>query len=441
MKALVFACYALFQLLLAVAIWVSYYTNDNFYCTCQKLQHGFPLAKTSGVLLSINLAGLITVACKSWRRFIYVSLHLSYFLHHMFAGFIMLFAVIHSIAHFINFHTLRVSSTLTGVGFTGIVLIVVLVAICLVALPILQRTLYHKFIYSHTTLFIVFYLFYTMHQTFCFIKTDRGKCSILPSWFIPTIPFSVFIYESIHKYLTPTSNIVFASIHNNVATIQFDKQSSTRAPAAAHRHYAGKLVWLCCPLISNFEWHPFSITAYDNGLCTLHIKNRGNWTNKLLNALTSRTNTDSLLSIRVQGPFINAPSTSTASPSLYVVTGIGATTFAHVFQEIASTNFHIVVVVKSIHEVSWLLPLLQRFKNVHLHVTNSLASDRLSEPHPYNVLVRSGRPNFDTIVQQIFLNTNAYPLSVYHSGCTSSFIALQQACSHYHSSLVHLTRV
>lgn len=50
----------------------------------------------------------------------------------------------------------------------------------------------------------------------------------------------------------------------------------------------GQFIYLNCPQIAHFEWHPFTISSMDNmnGQFTLHIKTAGDWTSELRKKLS-----------------------------------------------------------------------------------------------------------------------------------------------------------
>jgi respiratory burst oxidase len=48
------------------------------------------------------------------------------------------------------------------------------------------------------------------------------------------------------------------------------------------RYRSGQYIFLQCPTISPFEWHPFSITsAPGDDYISVHIQTRGDWTQEL----------------------------------------------------------------------------------------------------------------------------------------------------------------
>lgn len=59
----------------------------------------------------------------------------------------------------------------------------------------------------------------------------------------------------------------------------------------------GQFVYLNCPQIATYEWHPFTISSMDNGKgeFTLHIKTGGDWTRKLRQQLEFRRSSMSFL--------------------------------------------------------------------------------------------------------------------------------------------------
>jgi len=65
-----------------------------------------------------------------------------------------------------------------------------------------------------------------------------------------------------------------------------------------HKRFArwlpGQFVYLNCPQISTYEWHPFTISSMDNSSrqFTLHIKTAGDWTRKLRQELACSRNSN-----------------------------------------------------------------------------------------------------------------------------------------------------
>lgn len=61
----------------------------------------------------------------------------------------------------------------------------------------------------------------------------------------------------------------------NVLTLQMSKP-------ATFRYKSGQYMFIQCPAVSPFEWHPFSITsAPGDDYLSVHIRQLGDWTREL----------------------------------------------------------------------------------------------------------------------------------------------------------------
>jgi len=109
----------------------------------------------------------------------------------------------------------------------------------------------------------------------------------------------------------------------------------------------GQYIFLCCPYIANYEWHPFTISSSpDEDFLSVHIRIVGDWTGKLSRLL----NPDKSVGV-VQENLINAPNGKpiflidgpfgAASEDVYkyknvilFAAGIGVTPFASILKDI-----------------------------------------------------------------------------------------------------------
>ena len=95
---------------------------------------------------------------------------------------IVFFSWVHTVAHWVNFGLLASKQKLgfkgfllanfkTGPGWSGYVMLLVLMAMVFTSLEKPRRANYERFWYTHH-LFIVFFIFWAVHGAFCMIKTD-----------------------------------------------------------------------------------------------------------------------------------------------------------------------------------------------------------------------------------------------------------------------------
>eukprot|EP00056_Hartaetosiga_gracilis_P014109 m.239742 g.239742 ORF g.239742 m.239742 type:complete len:800 (-) comp14013_c0_seq1:142-2541(-) len=103
--------------------------------------------------------------------------------------------------------------------------------------------------------------------------------------------------------------------------------------------YPGQYAWVCVPSISEFDWHPFTISAPpSSGQITFHIKNMGpdTFTNKLFNL-----DPNVMHEVRVDGPYGRPLYFDECENLLLIAGGIGITPMYSIISEIflrASAN-------------------------------------------------------------------------------------------------------
>lgn len=341
--------------------------------------------------------------------------------------FIYIWSTVHSVAHYINFSKLPNGNSnyfTWGVGFTGHLLIAILVWIGVFSSKFVRRKMFHKFIASHLVLGSMYIIFMYLHQTFCFIRTDQKKCPLPTSWIWVTCPFVLYIFETIYKYTqTPIRNYtVVKHGSGNVFELQFPLPKS----------FAGKTIWLCCPSISYIEWHPFAVTYYNDTTvtCSVVIKESGNWTRKLAIALGLPKGMPIISPphFLIYGPFYTSfvdtdliQILNTNNTKCVIVTsGLGITTFANVITQV-SKNHTIVIIAKHFRDISWIIQSLQDF-TVYFFFT-AMEQTYISDLGSTNFYYVFRRPD-NTDLEHIFTNVQY----VFHSGNMNVKSRLESEC-------------
>ena len=168
----------------------------------------------------------------------------------------------------------------------------------------------------------------------------------------------------------------------------------------------GSYVFLCIPEISNFEWHPFSISWFDNNSYTLHVKSSGDWSKKLYNI-----DTVSFMYVdKFYGRFEIDP--MRYKTSIFVAGGIGITPFINTLTQIMNTN--------STHENIILIWITKTNKDV------SIFKKKLDdiEKNVNNVIVKifitnesySVKPDIKSILDNIFISLNHVDIGMFACG-------------------------
>ncbi|KAK5821534.1 ferric reductase NAD binding domain-containing protein [Linnemannia elongata] len=220
--------------------------------------------------------------------------------HKTVAWSIVLFSVVHSAGHYVNYYRLEQAeqrekgevkrsaqymALFTGPGFTGHVLMLILFLMVTSSVERVRRKGFETFWYTHH-LFILFFLTLTYHGAFCFIRADTPPyCKSSPTSY-KFVLGSLFFYileRTVREFRArlPATSISKIVLHpSKVLEVQIKKTNSRQGDDSSFfRAKAGQYIFLNCPDISAFEWHPFTITsAPEEDYVSVHIRIVGDWT-------------------------------------------------------------------------------------------------------------------------------------------------------------------
>lgn len=439
----IFSFLSILELFLFSGIFYYFYTSPLFTCSCKKFFISFPLAKTTGWLININLFLLLLFQSKFLKKKFFISFSLK-FLHYSILIYLYSWTLIHVICHYINFYKLNKYNVFSwGVGFTGHILVFCFLLLLFLSCPYFRRNKYHVFITMHYFLLFCVVIFSSIHGTFCFFKPDKNsniKCFPPTTWAWVLIPTCIILYDIISKYYSKYK------IHNIISHPGDIFELKLQLPD----NYCGKTIHICCPNISLFEWHPFSVSYQNNGLSSVFIKIRGNWTKKFSNLLgIIRYNSVSPTVypyILIDGPFYSLPTNITNiiynKTTIFISSGIGLATFHNLLYSIINNNIpvnklHFIIICRSIDDIEWTFPLLLNLlniKNFNLYVffTHKKYINKnihLNIPFSYSI----GRPNFESIFYYINIihDTSSGKPNIFFSGKHSLTKTIKQFQNKY----------
>lgn len=418
---LIFSILTLLQGIIFAIVYNHYNTTPQFRCTCKKYQVPFPLSRTSATLINICLAFSLLTIVRLPKKWIYIPFRIKY-VHMYFSIWMCIWGVIHSVSHYKTFLKFKYPLFLSGVGFTGHLLLLLIVSVCIISLPYFRRKFYQFFLYFHYVFLVLFSAVLLVHGNLCFLKNDNKECLMSTSWLWLIIPLLYLCTYTIYKFTKRTRVISFLNCGNDIIELQLDLPHS----------YAGKTVWICCPSISYLEWHPFTVGVYKNR-CFLYYKIRGDWTRKFYDILVKERQVDLL----VEGPYCTLPKNMLDIVSkkqvVLISTGIGITPYVNLFHQIVDNdvplyNLHIIVIIRYDKEIEWLLPLIKRIHKrsnvtMKLYFTKSIPHYMLEYIEiPYIF----GRPDFSDILR--YNKVKNENTDIYYSGKTRVGRDIQNIC-------------
>ncbi|CCG83664.1 Putative uncharacterized protein [Taphrina deformans PYCC 5710] len=145
-----------------------------------------------------------------------------------------------------------------------------------------RRKNFERFWYTHH-LFIIFFMLWQVHGSFCMITPDRAPfCQNTGVfWRFWLVGGFIYLAERIAREVRGRQRTFITKViqhPSRVCEIQMRKDSCTTK--------AGQYIFLCCPEISLHQYHPFTLTsAPEEDYLSIHMRCVGNFTNALAKSL------------------------------------------------------------------------------------------------------------------------------------------------------------
>ncbi|KAL5572302.1 hypothetical protein UlMin_021899 [Ulmus minor] len=252
---------------------------------------------------------------------------------------------------------------LTGVeGVTGILMVVFMaISFTLAArrfrrnvvrlpAPFNKLTGFNAFWYSHHLLGLVYVMLF-VHGTFLYLAHEWYQKT---TWMYIFVPLLLYIAErSIRTCRSEHCSVKFLKVSvlpGNVFNLIMSKPPG-------FKYKSGQYIFLQCPTISPFEWHPFSITsAPGDDYLSVHIRIVGDWTEELKRVVTEGNDPSTVIGrahfnqqgipyqrsqprLFVDGPY-GAPAQDYRNYDvlLLVGLGIGATPFISILRDLINST-------------------------------------------------------------------------------------------------------
>ncbi|CAJ1927622.1 unnamed protein product [Sphenostylis stenocarpa] len=242
-------------------------------------------------------------------------------------------------------------------GMTGILMVILMAIAFTLATKWFRRNLiklpkpfnrltgFNAFWYSHH-LFVIVYVLLIIHGVNLYLER---KWHLQTTWMYLAVPILLYVGERTLRFFRSgfyTVRLMKVAIYpGNVLTLQMSKPPQ-------FRYKSGQYMFVQCPAVSPFEWHPFSITsAPGDDYLSVHIRQLGDWTQELKRVFSAaceppvagksgllradETTKKCLPKLRIDGPY-GAPAQDYRNYDvlLLVGLGIGATPFISILKDL-----------------------------------------------------------------------------------------------------------
>ncbi|KAK4174752.1 FAD-binding domain-containing protein [Triangularia setosa] len=341
------------------------------------LQYSVWLSRGAGLVLSVDGMLILLPVCRTIMRFIrpkikFIPLDENIWMHRQLAYSMLLFTIIHTAAHYVNFYNVEKTQIrpVTAVqihyvqpgGATGHVMLLCMLLMYTTAHHRIRQQSFETFWYTHH-LFIPFFLGLYTHTVGCFVRDTADAISPFAGdeywehcigylgwrWELWTGGF--YLIERLYREIRAIRETKITRVVKHpydVVEIQFNKPS--------FKYKAGQWLFLQVPQVSKYQWHPFTITScpYDPYV-SVHIRQVGDFTRELGNAVgaggihaklyegvdplgmydVALANGQKMPALRIDGPY-GAPAEDVFENEIAVLigTGIGVTPWASILKNI-----------------------------------------------------------------------------------------------------------
>ncbi|RIA88645.1 ferric reductase like transmembrane component [Glomus cerebriforme] len=491
-RAIFFSVWIALHGLVYALAFLNYFYSDNLTNARATFGITYSIARSAALVLHVDAAMILFPVCRNLIS-LFRSTPLNNIIpfdeniefHKAIGWSILFFSIVHTVAHWVNFAMIAKSGPspivlwleinfATGPGATGYVMLISLLIMVATATESARRSHFNRFWYCHH-LFVPFFGAWAFHGAFCMIQPDREpKCANIANFWKYWITSGViYIGERVLREIRARRKSYISKVvmhPSRVVEIQIKKPSMTTK--------AGQYIFLCCPEVSLWQWHPFTLTsAPEEDYISVHIRVVGDFTKALSIKLgcnfdeelrIRKENKDRIKSqydgidissnnpelqkvlprIMVDGPFGSASEdVFKFEVAMLVGAGIGVTPFASILKSIwyrvnyptKSTKLSKVYffwVCRDYDSFEWFQSLLsaieeqdiEQFIETHIYLTGRLRHSEIGNIHVNDdgnikdtitglrAPTHFGRPNWDKIFSNMRDQYQATDIGVFFCG-------------------------
>lgn len=278
--------------------------------------YGLPMARAAAQSIKFNCAILLITVLRnflSWLRGTFIGTYLpidkNIVFHRYVALAVALLGFLHGASHYINYNVLahQEISVLAPLGYdfrpspellafttlpgsTGHIISIIMILMYSSAIKYVRGPMFNVFWFTHH-LFIIWYILLCIHGARAILEQPTFWM-----WCIGPMLFYA-IERTLRIFRGNQDTILQLAVAHPSKVIELQMKKST------FKYKPGQYLFLNCPYIAQYEWHPFTITsAPEEDFVSLHIRVVGDWTGDLWNFL----NPEKRLGV-VQENLLNAP--------------------------------------------------------------------------------------------------------------------------------------
>ncbi|KAB2580925.1 FAD-binding 8 [Lasiodiplodia theobromae] len=350
---------------------------DDRLAALNGLKFSVWISRGAGLVLSFDVLFILLPMCRTLLRVIrpkirWLPLDESQWFHRQVAYAMLFWTCWHVLAHYVNFFNvektqvrpelaLQIHYTQAG-GITGHVMLLCMLLIYTTAHHRVRQQSFETFWYTHH-LFIPFLLGMYTHATGCFVRDSVepfspfaganfwNHCIGYQGWRWELWGGGIYLFERLYREVRARRDTRIVKVVKHpydAVEIQFTKPSM--------RYKPGQWLFINCPSVSGYQWHPFTITScpYDPYI-SIHVRQVGDFTRALADALgagpaqaklyddmdpngmyeIALQHGQEMPAIRIDGPY-GAPAEDVFDNEIAVLigTGIGVTPWASILKNI-----------------------------------------------------------------------------------------------------------
>nr|GAT55945.1 predicted protein [Mycena chlorophos] len=507
-KQLFFGVYILLHVVAAALASLHYSLKDNLNGARAEYGVTFVIARSAALVLHVDVIYILLPICRNFISILrrtplstVIAFDENITLHKATGWSILIGSCVHTGAHIFNLYHLTMADTsatttakrveffivanfIIGPLWTGWIMLALLIVMVYYAMEHRRRRPnggFEKFWYTHH-LFIPFFLLWQFHGMFCMIKPDRPPyCSyntIGVFWRYWIVGGLIWISERIMREVRSRHTTYLSKViqhPSNVMELQIKKEKT--------KTRAGEYIFINCPEISYFQWHPFTLTsAPQEDYISIHIRVEGDFTTALAKAvgcnfdkskdkygdsqvITTQTLNRALPRVMVDGPFGTCSEEFMNYETVLLVgAGIGVTPFASILKTIwyRLNNFgagkptrlskvYFTWVIRDFGTAEWFHSLLHAIEaqdtqnriEINIYLTQKLKEDDMNNIIVHDVGAEKdaitslrapthyGRPNWDRIFGSIAEKHPESDVGVFFCGPAGIAKALHQNSNKY----------